>query len=117
VTPALDDVDDHEFVALEDVRDPDRVNRADLQLVDRALFHGEDGWAFDGHRAVRVDPPESVTAFRVRRKQPREDRTDDSVMRFEPRWTADYVDVERAMDDRDDVTRTVEIVRGREVES
>jgi hypothetical protein len=117
VTLALDDVDDHEFVSLEDVRDPERVNRTDLQLVDRALFHGEDGWAFDGHRAVRVDAPHSVTAFRVRRETAREDRTDDSVMRFEPRWTADYVDVERAFDERDDVARTVDIVRGREVES
>ncbi|MFC6951932.1 hypothetical protein [Halorubellus litoreus] len=117
MTPALDDVDDHEFVALEDVRDPDCVNRTDLQLVDRALFHGADEWAFDGHRAVRVDPPESVTAFRVRREECREDRTDDAVMRFEPRWTADFVDVERAFDERDDVTRTVDVVRGREVKS
>ena len=111
MTPALDDVDDHEFVALEDVRDPDRVNRTDLQLVDRALFHGEDGWAFDGHRAVRVDAPQSVTAFRVRREGTREDRTEDTVMRFEPRWTADYVDVEHALDVRDDVTRTNEVIR------
>jgi len=117
VTPTFDDADEHAFVALEDVRDPDRVNRTDLQLVDRALFHGEDGWAFDGHRAVRVDPPESVTAFRVRRESAREDRTDDATMRFEPRWTADFVDVRRAFDERDDVTRTVEIVRRREVEA
>ena len=115
--PALDDVDDHRFLALEDVRDPDRVNRTDLQLVDRALFHGEDGWAFDGHRAVRVSPPESITAFRVRRETAREDRADDSVMRFEPRWTADFVDVRRAFDERDDVTRTEEMVRRREVKS